>query len=172
VLEGVRELLADVRDKVLVCRTADAAAAAAGEAPPRVLAYPAHNEADQVTVEMLRALLDGDRCVVEVVGEEALTTEVAEQAEEEGAGLIFIGSVSPRGLPRCRYLCKRLRGRFPIRKIVVGRWGSDRDEEQQLREDGADDVVTTLAEARLSVHGLLPVVEQVQARVGCPAARR
>ena len=49
---------------------------------------------------------------------------------------------------------------------MVGRWLSDGDEEDQLREDGADDVVTTMAEAGATLRSLLPVLEHVQARVG------
>jgi hypothetical protein len=163
VLEAIHDLLPEVRDKVHEVRPAPAPGHNGREA--RVLACPAHDEADRLSVEMLRALLDGGRWSVEVVGEDALSAEVADQAEEGGAGLLFIGSASPRGLPHCRYLTKRLRERFPDRKILVGRWGSDGEEEAQLREDGADDVVMSMAEAQSVLRSFLPVVERVQERV-------
>src|SRR5262249_21789247 len=125
VLESIRDLLPELRDKVHEGRLAT------GQPrwEARVLACPANDEEDQLSLGRLRVLLDGGSWSVEVVGEEALSAEVADQAEEEGVGLLFIGSASPRGLPHCRYLCKRLRRRFPDRKIVVGRWGSDGEEE-------------------------------------------
>src|SRR5262249_48885666 len=61
VLELTRDLLADVRDKVLEARAAANAplAGGSGASPPprplgRVVACPAHDEADELTVEMLR----------------------------------------------------------------------------------------------------------------------
>ncbi len=52
---------------------------------------------------------------------------------------------------QARYLCKRLRQAQPKLRIIVGRWGYQGDRErmvQGLKRRGADQVVTTLAEAR------------------------
>ena len=58
---------------------------------------------------------------------------------------------SPGGLANTRYLCKRLRARFPNLKILAGRWGLRRGLEEnrdQLLEAGADEVANTLLETR------------------------
>jgi hypothetical protein len=61
-----------------------------------------------------------------------------------------------------RYLCKRLRARFPDLRIVVGRWGL-RDNvaraRRQLEAAGADSVGVTLVETNehlQRVHALEP----------------
>jgi len=57
----------------------------------------------------------------------------------------------PAGLARARYLCKRLRTRFPDLRIVVESWTSDSDEPDHtavLRAAGADSVHTSLLETR------------------------
>ena len=94
---------------------------------------------------MLTALLDPARWDVQMLGAESLTSDVL-AAAENGPAVVCVGSLPPGGLAHSRYLCKRLRARFPGVKIVVGRWGLKGDAEQnreQLREagrPGGDDV--------------------------------
>jgi len=89
-------------------------------------------------------------------------------AAENGLAMICIGSLPPGGLAHSRYLCKRLRARFPGVKIVVGRWGLKGDVEpnrEQLREAGADLVATTLADTRDQLNTWLPILSGEQSRV-------
>jgi hypothetical protein len=53
--------------------------------------------------------------------------------------------VPPGGLTHTRYLCKRLRNRFPQIRIVVGRWGASdlENQRQSLNAAGADYLGTT-----------------------------
>ena len=44
--------------------------------------------------------------------------------------MICIAAVPPGGLAQTRYLCKRLRARFPNLKIAVGRWGTGEETEE------------------------------------------
>src|SRR5206468_1131788 len=101
------------------------AAGAAADAPKKVrlLACPARGAADEVALEMLRRLLDPARWQVEVGGGESLAGEFVSMAEEEHPAVICVGALPPGGVAHTRYLCKRLRARFPGVKIVVGRWG-------------------------------------------------
>ena len=58
---------------------------------------------------------------------------------------------APGGLAHTRYLCKRLRARFPAVRIIVGRWGLKGDADanrEQLQDAGADLAATTLLETR------------------------
>ena len=76
-----------------------------------------------------------------------LPREVLSVVEQHLIGLVCIAALSPGALAPVRYLCKRLRARFPECRIVVGRWGEEleRDKsEARLREVGADEVGTTI----------------------------
>ena len=67
----------------------------------------------------------------------------------------------PGGLAHTRYLCKRLRARFPDLKIHVCRW-DDRARAQSnpghLLEAGADLITATLLETRQQLASLLPIL--------------
>jgi hypothetical protein len=129
------------------------------------LGCPAHDEADELALLMLRQLLDPTRYSFQVISAEMLTAEVLSAVEEQHVGLICIASLPPGALAPTRYLCKRLRARFPGCKIVVGRWGlrEDWDKPQALlREAGADEVGMTLQETANQVtqlSQLLPTIE-------------
>jgi predicted PurR-regulated permease PerM len=117
--------------------------------PPQILGCPADDEADELALLMLRQLLDPARYTLEIVSAEMLTAEVLSVVEEQRVGLICIGALPPGPLAPTRYLCKRLRARFPECNIVVGRWGLSEDWDKPqalLREAGADEVGTTLRE--------------------------
>jgi hypothetical protein len=128
-----------------------------------VLGCPASHDADRLALEMLRQLLDPAKWEMEVCGVEMLSSELVARAEETQPAVICIGSVPMGGLARCRYLCKRLRARVPDARIVVGRWGLKANFEQnqeQLREAGADQVDATLLETRNNLRAWLPVFSQ------------
>jgi predicted PurR-regulated permease PerM len=116
---------------------------------PLILGCPADDAADELALLMLQQLLDPTRYTLEIISAEMLTSEVLSVVEEQRVGLICIGALPPGPLAPIRYLCKRLRARFPDCHIVVGRWGlrEDWDKPQvRLREAGADEVGTTLRE--------------------------
>ena len=52
-----------------------------------------------------------------------LTAEVVSLVEQQGVELICIAALPPGTTTPTRYLCKRLRTRFPACKILVGHWG-------------------------------------------------
>ena len=70
---------------------------------------------------------------------------------QEGLSVVCLGAIPPGSLGQARYLCKRLRRRFPDIRIVVARWrregGSARSREILLSA-GADHVGFTLRETR------------------------
>src|SRR5215471_20914682 len=67
---------------------------------------------------------------------------------KKSPAVIFIAALAPGGLAQTRYLCKRLRARFPNPKIAVGRWGTEIDDSKSLLLAGADKVGTTIIETR------------------------
>jgi len=125
--------------------------APAATRPPQILGCPADDAADELALLMLRQLLDPTRFTLEIISAEMLTGEVLSVVEEQHVGLVCIGALPPGPLAPTRYLCKRLRARFPECNIVVGRWGLSEDWDKPqalLREAGADEVGTTLRETQ------------------------
>jgi predicted PurR-regulated permease PerM len=126
-------------------------------APPtvvRILGCPARDEADELALVMFRQRLDPTRYALEVASAEALTAEVLTLVEQHSAELICIAALPPEAMTPTRYLCKRLRARFPSCKIAVGCWGLTEDVEANLaalRSAGADEVGMTLEESRNQV---------------------
>ena len=56
-----------------------------------------------------------------------------------------------------RYLCKRLRGRFPNLKLIVGLWDAQGDLTKAKERIGCGaTVVATLADAQEHIHPLIP----------------
>jgi hypothetical protein len=117
----------------------------------QILACPADDSADEVASVMLRQALHAARFELEIMPEEKLASEVIDAAAEKNPGLVCIAALAPGGLAQARYLCKRLRNRFPDLKIVVGRWGlwdETDDAQRSLLAGGADRVATSLLQAR------------------------
>jgi predicted PurR-regulated permease PerM len=117
--------------------------------PPKVhiLGCPAHDEADELALRMLQHGLDPRRFEVEVTKAALLAAEVVSLVEQTTPTLVCIGLVPPGGFAQTRYLCKRLRARFPTLPIVVGCWSGIRDETEhlaRLRLDSFMQVGTTL----------------------------
>jgi predicted PurR-regulated permease PerM len=114
----------------------------------RILACAARDEADELALDMFRHLLESTRFEVEVMSEALLASEVVALVAECSPAMILIATVSPGGLGQTRYLCKRLRTRFPKLKIAVGRWGAGSENGESILLAGADRVGTTMIETR------------------------
>ena len=70
-----------------------------------------------------------------------------------------ISVVSPSTVIQARYLCVKLKARFPQMKIVVGLWGMTQgvtDATKRLRNSGTNEVVTTLNDAVLQLAHHMP----------------
>jgi hypothetical protein len=115
----------------------------------RVVGCPARDEADELALLMCRQLLASTRYEMEVLADKALASEVVDQVAEKRPALICIVSLPPGGLAQTRYLCKRLRVRFPDMRILVGRLGTQNANHRDvLLAAGADKVATTVIELR------------------------
>jgi predicted PurR-regulated permease PerM len=131
----------------------------AGAPKVRIVGCPVRDEAEELALRMCRQLLPPARYEMEVLADEALTSEVIDQVAEKRPGLICIVSLPPGGLAQTRYLCKRLRGRFPDTRILVGRLGTQTgDHRDPLLAAGADKVATTIIELRDQVNQVSQIV--------------
>jgi len=98
---------------------------------------------------MLEHLLRPHGITLEIDSAHTLPGEVLSIVAARNSTIVCVASIRPSDLAHTRYLCKRLRARFPHLKIVVGRWGGqDRGEQDQLLAAGADAVSATLRESR------------------------
>jgi predicted PurR-regulated permease PerM len=163
ILRATREIVEDLGE----CQASAAGENGESKVPKfpkiRVLGCPGHDEADALALTMLQQLLDPARWAMEILSTEVLSAELVTLAEENGPAIVCISALPPGGLAHTRYLCKRLRARLPRAKILVGRWGLQGNLEQnqdQLREAGADEVETTLLETRDHLLAWLPVLAQ------------
>jgi hypothetical protein len=88
-----------------------------------VIGVAARNTVDALAVEMLGHLLDVGRYRMQSASTVTLVSDLAAAVEGAGAAVICIAALPPGGLTHARYLCKRLRARFPQRPIIVLRPG-------------------------------------------------
>jgi predicted PurR-regulated permease PerM len=173
VLQAVREILEDLGERREAATAAKEAVHpedqtnASAPIQLRILACPARDQADRLALEMLRQLLDPAKWVVEVAAVETLTADLVGQVADQAPALVCIGALPPGGLAHARYLCKKLRARFPAVKVIVGRWGLTGGVEanrEQLENAGADLTATTMLETQSQLNSLLPILTQGQGK--------
>jgi predicted PurR-regulated permease PerM len=141
----------------------------------RLLGVAARDENDAVALRMLRHLLQTESCELDIVGPEVLSSELLAQIEEKEPAAICIAALPPGGLARARYLCKRLRKRFPRLQILVGRWGLNvpvKNPWKSLRAAGANQVKTGLLETRNELLAWRPALVDHPGETGAAEKKR
>ena len=136
----------------------------------RILGCPAHDEADELVLLMIRQLLDSTRYEVEIISDTMLTGEIVARIGEKSPAMILVAAVAPGGLTQTRYLCKRVRARFPNLKIAVGRWGTETDDSDSMLLAGADKVGTTMVEIHEQIVQLCQIKPDSEVQNGAAAA--
>jgi predicted PurR-regulated permease PerM len=168
ILQVTRELIDDLpslpeeEQKINGNSAAESPALEMGEESMLLLGCPARDEADELLLHMLQRMLDPRKYRLEILTADTLAAEVLQRVEQDKPAAVCIASMPPRGLTHPRYLCKRLRSKFPQLKILVliaGREGHDERAIAWLRAAGADQVATNLSEC----HKLLVPMVQVLA---------
>jgi hypothetical protein len=158
VLQATRQIVEDLdglktEDASVPASFSEVASAVGMEAPDttpkvRIIGCPVRDEADELSLLMLRQLLDPVRYELEIIADELLAAEIVDQIAEKKPALVCLASLPPGGLAQTRYLCKRLCARFPDSKLVVGRWGSRTDNSNALFDAGALKTGNTMIETR------------------------
>jgi hypothetical protein len=91
--------------------------------------------------------------------------ELLDLVKKSEVNAACISVVSPSTVIHARYLCVKLRARFPQLKIVIGLWGMTQgvsDAARRLGDSGANEVVTTIADAVVQLAKHAPtLVEQM-----------
>ncbi|MEA3187872.1 MAG: hypothetical protein QOD99_1702 [Chthoniobacter sp.] len=156
--QGIRDLVEDFAIEPPPEPKADAAEVAADAAPlpqrpppgSRVYCLPARADRDELAGAMLAQLLKMQGFDPINAPAKLVTGELIELVEKAAVPIACISVVAPSTVIHARYLCTKLRARFPALKIVIGLWGATEniaDASRRLRESGADEVVASLAEA-------------------------
>jgi len=91
-----------------------------------VVAIPARSEADDLAVEMLSQVFDPTRHRIHTASRATLVSDLPGTVDGMRADAFCIVALPPGGLTHGRYLCKRLRARFPERSIILLRPGPER----------------------------------------------
>jgi predicted PurR-regulated permease PerM len=174
ILQSIEEIVEDLRDGPANKKRdqdgdqeAKIEASSAQSIP--VFGCPAHHRTEEIALEMLKNLLGPARWRLQVIGTGTLTAELLELVANESPAMVVIMVLPSRGRVQARYLCKKLKARFPELRIMVCRWaqpaGADHDpaileDVPPLADAGADCETTTLLETRQELMSLLPVLAQ------------
>ena len=128
----------------------------------RVVGYAAGDAAEELALDMLARVLDPVRFVVEVLPHGTLVSEALERLAVSRPGVVCVAVMAPTGIGQARFLCKRLRGRLPETKVLVGAWGDPpaADVVDQLRAAGAEAVASRLLDARTHLERLHPILQR------------
>ncbi len=157
VLQNVQDVIEDFGTRPLHESKveADIAVAEQSTAPAiapscRVLCLPARALRDEIAGAMLTQLLRQQGFEAENAPAELASSGLVDLTEKTAPEAVCISVVAPSTSIQARHLTAKLRGRLTDVKIVVGFWGATEklaDVAQRLRASGADEVVTSLADA-------------------------
>ena len=167
--QSMRDMIEELGTRATEPAAAAAAStdsAAAGVKPPivsdcRVYCLPARALRDELAAAMLVQLLRQQGFGAQLASTQLAVGEMPEVVEKADVDVVCISVVSPSTVIHARYLCQKLRERLPRQKIMIGLWGATEDvteSARRLRVSGADEVVTTLADAVLQMVKLAPLL--------------
>jgi predicted PurR-regulated permease PerM len=131
-----------------------------------ICSVPVRAYRDQLAGDMLVQLLRQGGHTAQNGSARMVSGELVGWVRDTQPDAVCISVVAPSSSSQARYLASKLRASFPTLKIIVGLWGAEEKTAEvtsQLRESGADDVVTTMAAAveRLAFHVARPLEENV-----------
>ena len=155
--QALRDIIQDsgIRPQITSKIDADKAPTEDGQSPGpatpfHVCCLPARAERDELAGAMLTQLLQQKGLAAENAPAKLAAGELLDLVEKSNSDAACISVVFPSTVIQARYLCVKLRSRFPQLKIVIGLWGTTQgvtDATRRLRGSGANEVVTTLNEA-------------------------
>ena len=112
--------------------------------PGLVLCFPGRDAADEVASMILAQFLKRKGFDADWAAVDSLAGELLAMVEVKQPAVICISALPPHAVNHSKYLCKRLRSRFPKLPILVGLWETTVEVEEVtdiLLEVGADRVV-------------------------------
>lgn len=173
--DGLRDIVEDLGARAPVHPGADGDKALAAPTPAparRIYCLPARADRDELAGTMLAQLLQEQGFEVQSAPARLSVGELIGLVEKAGVDAVCISVVAPSTVLHARYLCLKLRALLPKQKIVVGLWGATEnvaDATRRVRDSGADEVVTTLADALLQLAKLTAPPAQQMTPAPIPA---
>ena len=125
---------------------------------PCILLLPARNATDEIAATMLAQLIESSGFRVEAISETVLAGELADLIAQRQADVVCISAMPPAAATHARYLCKRLAGKFPAVRLIVGLWNAQGDLAKARTRIGCEAavrVVGTLAQAHEQIQVVL-----------------
>lgn len=138
----------------------------------RVYCLPARADRDELAGTMLVQLARQEGFGAQNAPSQLVAGELLGLTEKADVDVVCISVVAPSTVIHARYLCLKLRAVLPKLKIVVGLWGETEgltEATKRLRESGADEVVTTLADALVQIARLAPQLTEEMTPAPLPA---
>ena len=132
--------------------------------PLKVYCVPARASRDELAGTMLAQLLRQAEIEVEAAPAKLEADELVKRIENAAADVICISVVAPSTVLHARYLCLKLRARLRTERIIVGLWGytdSHSDAIRRVQDSGADEVLTTFADAVAQIQVLRHPTEEL-----------
>ena len=130
----------------------------------RVCCLPARDERDELAGTMLAQLLQQRGFEAASAPGKLVAGELITFTQKADVDVVCISVVVPSMIIHARYLCNKVRTKFPKMKIIVGLWGTTTENKaesaQRLRDSGADEVVVSLAEAVEQTIALAPLLTE------------
>jgi predicted PurR-regulated permease PerM len=124
----------------------------------RILCLPARDAADEIAGMLLVNLLNIQGYCATCAATGILASEVVDSIETSKADLAVVSSSPPGAISHARYLCKKIRARFPEIPLLVGAWNSDDNIERlqkRLSPDPGIRLVTKLEDALDVIHQMV-----------------
>ena len=143
-----------------------------GPAPCQVYCLPARADRDALAGAMLTQLLQQQGVAAQNSTGKLAAGELLDLVEKSEVDAACVSVVSPSTVIQARYLCVKIRARFPQLKIVIGLWGMTQgvtDATRRLRDSGAHEVVTTLADAVVQLAKYAPTLAEQMIPAPIPA---
>ncbi len=181
--QSMRDIIEDLGSRPAIptkaaVEKADAAADEQAPPPPavapdcRIFCLPARADRDEIAGTMLVQLARQQGFGAQNAPAKLVAGELLALVEKADVDVICISVVAPSTVIHARYLCLKLRALLPKLKIVIGLWGATEElteATKRLRDSGADEVVTTLAEALVQMARLAPPLSEEMTPAPIPA---
>lgn len=134
---------------------------------PQVACIGGRWEIDSVACEMLAHALAMEGIAATTRREGIATARYVAKLDLDGIDIVCLSYFSREPARSIKAFCRRLRNRWPGRRIVLALWNPPQAllEPEAVKALGADEVVATVQEAVLRIHRMISPEEALQAQV-------